>query len=212
VLGAALPGVATTIGAAALTEGTANLAAGDYQAAQAAFGTALEVLPAVSPEYLLSADQRMTMAIRESMILTERESLQVTLRQSRAREGYAQRLRGSGDPVFSELKKQLLNDAGKFKSTVGKKHIELIDNPDLLEMMHLASDKAGGDRVAVGLAWINQFDRLTVEGLNNVAFMFIKNEAVLIGGIPFETRSALWWESLGWLPKGTVARAPRIVP
>jgi hypothetical protein len=125
-----------------------------------------------------------------------------------ARRGYARRLRDSSDPILSKLKDHLLNAEGEFKSPYGKTHDELINNPDLLEMMHLESRKGGGERVVVGSAWINQLDRITVERPRSR--MSIKNVAVNIGGILFEVRSAQYFESLGWLDKGTVANAPRV--
>jgi hypothetical protein len=84
VLGAAAPGVATAIAAAAITDGMVSLAEGDYQEARSAFATALEVMPAASPKYLLTANQEMTMVIRESQAMLEREWLQASLREQRA--------------------------------------------------------------------------------------------------------------------------------
>ncbi len=103
----------------------------------------------------------------------------------------------------------LLDESGKFKSS-GRQHSELIERPDVVEMGHITSKLAGGpERVMLQAAWLNQFNRVTVEGTRKGAF--IENVAVDIGGIAVDRESAIWWEQLGWLPKGTVANAPRLV-
>jgi hypothetical protein len=84
VLGAAAPSISLALGAAAITEGTLDLAAGVDQGAISAFGTALEVLPYVSPRYLLTSNQQMTMAIRESQAVLQREWLHASLAEQRS--------------------------------------------------------------------------------------------------------------------------------
>lgn len=44
-------------------------------------------------------------------------------------------------------------------------------------------------------AWLNRFNRVTVEGIGKGAF--IENVAVDIGGIAVDLQSAIWWEQLG---------------
>ncbi len=55
---------------------------------------------------------------------------------------------------------------------------------------------------------LNQLTGQTTESRGAYSF----KAAVLIGGVPVDLESALLWERLGLLPKGTVANAPRIPP
>ena len=119
----------------------------------------------------------------------------------------ARLLRESTDPVTAGLRKNLLDAAGKFKTSRGLSHDQLIDRPDVLEMGHVVSDKAGGERVVLQSAWLNQFDRVTVEAFQG---RFVQNEAVTVGPVAIEARTASWFEDLGWLPPGTVDNAPKI--
>lgn len=106
--------------------------------------------------------------------------------------------------------KFLLDKMGKFKSSKGLTHAELINMPDVVEMGHITSKLSGGtERIMLQAAWENQFSRVTVEGIGKDAF--IENVAIDIGGIAVDLKSAIWWEKLGLLAKGTVANAPRLV-
>ena len=80
VLGAALPGVATALGATAIGAGTYHLSQGEYDKALAAYGTALEVLPNVSPNYILTPTQ----AVKLEAQVIEREMAEALVVQQRA--------------------------------------------------------------------------------------------------------------------------------
>ena len=84
VIGAALPAVAVGLGATGIAGGSYHLATGDYEKAQAAFSVSLEVLPSVKPNYALSPNQRMSMAIRQSQLTLEREYVMASLAEQRA--------------------------------------------------------------------------------------------------------------------------------
>jgi RHS repeat-associated protein len=127
--------------------------------------------------------------------------------ESQMRRTGAKLLRQSTDPALATLKEKLLDDSGKFKGTRGKSHDVLADSPDLLEMGHVGSAKAGGKRVVLQSAWINQFDRVTVETFRG---RHVENEAVGIGPFGIEKRTAQMFEDLGWIPKGTVSSAQRV--
>lgn len=71
-LGAAAPAVATGMGAVGLGAGTYHLSQGNYAQAQAAFSFSLEVLSNVSPNYVLTPSQKMSLAIREEAALAEK--------------------------------------------------------------------------------------------------------------------------------------------
>jgi hypothetical protein len=119
----------------------------------------------------------------------------------------AKLLTESDDPVVQKLQENLLDSSGKFKRTRGLTHDVLADSPDRLEMGHVGSAKAGGKRVVIQSAWINQFDRVTVEQFRG---SHVENEAVGIGPVAIEKRTAQMFEDLGWLPQGTVAGAPKV--
>jgi hypothetical protein len=106
--------------------------------------------------------------------------------------------------------KFLLDKTGKFKSSKGLKHSELINRPAIVEMGHITSNLAGRqERIMLQAAWENQFNRVTAEGIGKG--VFVENVAIDIGGIAVDLKSALWWEQLGLLAQGTVANAPRLV-
>jgi RHS repeat-associated protein len=79
VVAAAAPGVAVAAGALGIAHGTYYLATGDYEKAMAAYAFSLEFLPNVSTEFALTANQRMSLAIKESQFLLEREYVQASL-------------------------------------------------------------------------------------------------------------------------------------
>jgi predicted acylesterase/phospholipase RssA len=91
-----------------------------------------------------------------------------------------------------------------------RSHDYLISNPNVVQMSHIVSNKVGGrEFVMLSTAWDNQFNNVTIEGRRGHG-SYVENIAVDIGGIAVDIRSARWWESLNWLPKGTVAEAPII--
>ena len=105
--------------------------------------------------------------------------------------------------------KFLLDNTGKFKSTKGLTHAELANRPDLVQMGHIISKKgAQAERIMLQGAWENQFNAVTVEraGLGT----FIENEAIDIGGIAVDPKSATMWEAFGLIPRGTVANAAKV--
>ncbi len=125
-----------------------------------------------------------------------------------AREGYAQQLFKSTNPALNTLRANLLTSEGKFYPSAKLSHDVLIARPELLEMMHVLSAKAGGTQAVIGSAWLNQYDRIFVEGPNYGAF--VTNEVLDIHGLPIERFTAQLFEDLKWLAPGTVAAAPRI--
>jgi hypothetical protein len=102
----------------------------------------------------------------------------------------------------------LLDQNGDFKGLSSRAHANLIENPDVWEAGHITSNKLGGQRLMVQSAWENQFQNVTVE--TKTGFGVTANPALDIGGIAVARSTAMWWESLGWLPAGTVARAPLV--
>jgi hypothetical protein len=109
--------------------------------------------------------------------------------------------------------KFLLDDEGKFKRTKGLKHSELSDASDLVQMGHIESKKAGGERIVLQGAWENQFNNVTVEHPGNKGvrkLVYIENVAIDIGGIGVELETAKVWEREGRIPPGTVVNSRRI--
>jgi WXG100 family type VII secretion target len=105
--------------------------------------------------------------------------------------------------------KFLLDDEGKFKPTKGLTHAELADNPDLVQMGHIVSNKSGQpERIMLQGAWENQFNAITAEKPRMGTY--VENVAVDIGGVAVDIKTAKFWESIGWLPEGTVGSAPQI--
>ena len=105
--------------------------------------------------------------------------------------------------------KFLLNKAGKFRPTRGLKHSQLINKPGTVQMGHITSKVSGStERIMLQDAWLNQLNNVAVEGKGVHAF--VENVAIDIGGIAVDLNSAQLWENLGWLSKGTVAKAPRL--
>jgi hypothetical protein len=109
------------------------------------------------------------------------------------------------------LKFLLRNTGGKLKSAYRKKHHEMIENPDWLEMGHVVSAKSGeAERMVLQFGWINQFDRLTVEGIQG-AGAYVENVAVSIGGIGVELRTAVDWVGKKLLTQEVFDKAPQII-
>lgn len=107
----------------------------------------------------------------------------------------------------------LLDANSNFKSTRGLKHSELANRPDLVQMGHIVSKKAGGQRVVLQGAWENQLNNVTAEhpGPGGARqSVHIQNEAIDIGGVGVEAETAKLWEREGLIPSGTVANAPRV--
>jgi RHS repeat-associated protein len=129
---------------------------------------------------------------------------------SQMRRAAEKKMASSKDPLLKELKENLLDVNGQFKSIPSRTHDVLIDRPDILEMMHVTSKKSGAkEQIVLGSAWINQFDRVTIEGFRGRHVE--KLTAVNIGGIAVELRTARWWQSIGWLPVGTVENAEKLL-
>ena len=106
----------------------------------------------------------------------------------------------------------LLNKAGRFKRTWGRRHSTLINRPDLVQMGHVVSKKSGEKEMMVlQNAWLNQFDNVTIEGAKGMGSFVGGNRALDIGGIAVEYRTAVLWEEAGLLAKGTVAKALEII-
>jgi hypothetical protein len=113
-------------------------------------------------------------------------------------------------PVSKITRLSLLDAKGKFKSTKGLSHAELANSPDLVQMGHIISKKSGqAEQIMLQGAWENQFNAITAEkaGLET----FVENVAVDIGGIAVDLKTAKAWESFGYLAKGTVDAAKRLV-
>jgi hypothetical protein len=106
----------------------------------------------------------------------------------------------------------LLNPVGRFFSSKGLAHSELIDHPEIVQMGHIVSDKAGGSREYVMLqgAWENQLNAISIEHPSKGG-AFAENVAIDIGGVAVDRRTAIWWEVIGWLKPGTVASAPPVI-
>lgn len=107
----------------------------------------------------------------------------------------------------------LLDAAGNFHRQTGlTSHHDLADHPELVQMGHIGSDKLGGqERLMLQGAWENQYNNVTIES-PHIGGAVVTQQAVSIGGIAVDLRTAQFWESIGWLPPGTTAAAPRIVP
>jgi WXG100 family type VII secretion target len=106
----------------------------------------------------------------------------------------------------------LLDENGKFKKQSGLTHAELADRPDLVQMGHIQSKKAGGqERLMLQGAWENQFNNVTIESPHKGGVV-LDQAAIEIGGIAVDLQTAKFWESIGFLKPGTVAAAPKIAP
>lgn len=104
----------------------------------------------------------------------------------------------------------LLDSNGQFHPTRGLKHSELADRPDLVQMGHMQSKKAGGTRIILQGAWENQFNNVTVEHRRNRGAFVETNPAIDVGGIAVDLQTAKLWQKEGLIPTGTVANATRI--
>jgi hypothetical protein len=88
-------------------------------------------------------------------------------------------------------------------------HDILCNHPKILEMGHIISKKSGEPECVVfQSAWLNQLDRLTVEGVPG--FQYLENVVVDIGGIGVELRTAQDWVRAGFLPQAILDAAPVI--
>ena len=106
--------------------------------------------------------------------------------------------------------KFLLNSQGRFKSSRGLSHAELIDRPDIVQMGHITSKKSGRpERVMLHGAWENQLNNISAEHPSKGGG-FVENIAIDIGGIAVDRTTAQFWEDIGWLKKGSVAAAPTV--
>ena len=107
----------------------------------------------------------------------------------------------------------LLDSSGRFHRQAGlTEHHNLADHPELVQMGHIGSNKLGGaERLMLQGAWENQLNNVSVES-PHIGGAVLHQEAVSIGGIAVDRSTALFWESIGWLPPGTVTGAPRIAP
>ena len=104
----------------------------------------------------------------------------------------------------------LLDARGKFRPQRGLKHVELLDRPDLVQMGHIRSDKLGEEEfLMLQGAWENQFNAVTVESAH-MGGAVADQGAVSIGGIAIDLKTAQYWENVGLLKKGTIAKSPRI--
>jgi hypothetical protein len=111
--------------------------------------------------------------------------------------------------------KFLLTSKGKFKSSYRLKHSQLINRPDVVQMGHITSRKAGGvDRLMLQSAWHNQYANVTAEGLKrggkNLG-VFVENVAVDIGGVAVCRETAKWWVKEGLLKPEVLRNAKRLV-
>ena len=111
--------------------------------------------------------------------------------------------------------KFLLDSKGNFKKPANRSHSTLINRPDVVEMGHIVSKKAGGtERIMLQSAWDNQFNNVTAEGLQkggkNLG-IFMENVAVDIGGVAVDLKTAQWWVREGLLSKEILENAPRLV-
>jgi RHS repeat-associated protein len=131
--------------------------------------------------------------------------------EGQGRRGYARRLSENTDPLLAKLKAHLLTAQGEFlPGQKGMKHAQLLEHPELLQMMHVGSKKGGGDSVVIGTAYNNQYDAKTIEGPRGYGSSVLTQPVVDIRGFPIEMRSAQDFENQGWLAPGTVANARRM--
>jgi peptidoglycan hydrolase-like protein with peptidoglycan-binding domain len=113
--------------------------------------------------------------------------------------------------AHKHLLKFLLDSNGEFKKHTGlRKHSDLANNPDLVEMSHVRSAKIGGTAVVIQDAWRNQINNGVIE-MRHVGGAILGQEVISIGGIAVARDSAREWENLTWLPRGTVDAAPRVI-
>jgi Bacterial toxin 5 len=104
----------------------------------------------------------------------------------------------------------LLDERGRFKQSRGLSHAELANRPDLIQMGHIESHKLRGEeRLMLQGAWENQFMNVTVEA-PSIGGAVLERVAIDIGGIAVDAETAKFWEKIGWLPKGTIEKAPRL--
>lgn len=115
--------------------------------------------------------------------------------------------------VPDHLLRFLLDATGRFHRQAGlTAHHELADHPELVQMGHITSNKLGGqERLMLQGAWENQFANVTLES-PHIGGAVLEQPAISIGGIAVDLKTANFWESIGWLPAGTVSGAARVVP
>jgi hypothetical protein len=103
----------------------------------------------------------------------------------------------------------LLSESDRFKGS-RLPHSELIDNPDLVQMGHVASKKAGGpEYVVIQDAWSNQIDNITIEHPSKGGIK-VSTPVVDIGGVGVDLRTAKMWETEGFLKGVDLDKAPRV--
>lgn len=103
----------------------------------------------------------------------------------------------------------LLDEKDKFKSQKGlTSHDQLINRPDLVQMGHIESKKLGGqERVMLQGAWENQLNNITIESSHRGGGV-LEQQAIDIGGVAVDLKTATFWEKIGRLDPGTVKSAP----
>ncbi len=111
--------------------------------------------------------------------------------------------------------KFLLDSSGKFKRPPNRKHSTLFNRPEIIEMGHIVSNKAGGvEKVMLQAAWINQRNNVIAEGMKkggkNLG-VYIENIAIDIGGVAVGLETAKWWVKEGLLSKKVFENAYRLV-
>lgn len=125
-------------------------------------------------------------------------------------------MRRTAQPMINSasahLLRFLLDASGRFHRQAGlTSHDSLINHPELVQMGHIGSNKLGGqERLMLQGAWENQLNNISIE-TPHIAGAVIDQQAISIGGIAVDLRTAEFWELIGWLPRGTCAAAPLIV-
>ena len=104
------------------------------------------------------------------------------------------------------LESLLDETTGGLRAAPSRFHADLADSLGV-DAVHMESRWAGGpERLALGDSWLNR--AVDAAGLEHRARGgFAVNEAIDIGGVAVEKRSALLWESKGLIPRGTVANS-----
>lgn len=105
----------------------------------------------------------------------------------------------------------LLNQTRDGWNTVPSRgHAVLIDRYDIWEAGHIASNKIGGTRLMIQVAWENQVQGLSVER-PSIGGAALDNPVVEVGGFPVAKSTVKTWELAGVLPRGTADSAPIVV-
>ena len=120
---------------------------------------------------------------------------------------YARELFRSTNPGLAKLREHLLDANGRFKGGRGETHDQLLQSSDRVQMGHSRSGVAGGQRIVIQDAYLNQFDSATTESRGQA----VEREALDIFGLPIERDTAQHYEDSGWLDPGTVKHA-QVIP